>query len=455
MWLLPTVCCAALGLWQVSEPSLWIDEAFTARAISFDYQRLAGELHWAYYTLLKSWAHFAGTTELALRLPSVAAAVVAVYLTYAFARDLFDARVALIASSLLAINPFVVKWSQQARSYTGLVALAVASTWLLHRALRSGRSLTYVAYVVVSTTMVLWQFYSGLLVLAVHAYLARGSWRSLAALAPALVIAALRFRVMVESDRAQVEGVGTTATGSPLEWLPGPSLDDVGIALLSVPGALGLGLAVAVLGAVHAAEHRGFLLLWAFLPFGLSLGLSPLQPAFLDRYLIVACPAFAILGALALSRGLGRLRRPAIVCVAGATSIGLAVWYAPSGGDNWTGENWRAATALVMQESTGAEVEPQWAQPAFTCYGGRLQETGWVLFRGRRPDAEPSSPFGRWLWVDEPETETSRRSARFEGMLLTRTSGHLRVDGVRAITAFDPDATTGEGAGSQRSAVAV
>ena len=114
-----------------------MDEATTVRAVDLSFLGLIDELHWLYYTVLKPWTMLVGTSELALRVVSVAGAVVAVALLYDLARKLFDERVAFVGALLLAINPLVVKWSQQARGYTILLALVVGSTLLLIRALET------------------------------------------------------------------------------------------------------------------------------------------------------------------------------------------------------------------------------------------------------------------------------------------------------------------------------
>ena len=131
---LPAMACSlALGVFQLGEPSIWIDEAYTAERADrgWSYGDLRVDLMWLYYVLVKTWALVAGTSEFALRLPSVVGAVIAVGLLYGLARKMFGERVAFVASLLLALNPFVVKWSQQARAYTFLLVLVIASTWLL------------------------------------------------------------------------------------------------------------------------------------------------------------------------------------------------------------------------------------------------------------------------------------------------------------------------------------
>jgi len=388
------VCAAALGLYQLGEPSLWIDEAFTARAMSDEAPPLSRELHVVYYAVLRPWTDVFGTSEMALRLPSVIGAVVAVVLLYGLTRRLFDERVAFVASLLLAVNPFAVKWSQQARSYSILLALAIGSTWLLLWALERRRARAFALYALVTVTMISWQPFSALLLLPVHAFIARRDrrgllWISEAALASVPWIV----RTKTVDDLHEFGDPGT-----PLTWLPAPSFSAVAEAAISVPGALGVGVVIAALGVWRLEEHRSLLLVWAGLPWLLALAISLVQPAFLDRYLIVSCPAFAILGAVALVRGVN-LRRWTVPATAVATGIGLMLWYAPSGGDNWLGENWRAATELVMQEGGGAQVTPTWARTAFHYYGGREGETGLIVVRQRTTGEPVYAKFGEWLHV--------------------------------------------------------
>jgi hypothetical protein len=164
-----------------------------------------------------------------------------------------------------------------------------------------------------------------------------------------------------------------------------PGLDDVGAYLLSIPGALGIGLILAAAGLYRVRGTRWATLLgaWALLPALISLVGSVWKPMFLDRYLIVSTPAFAVLGAIALVTLARRVRIAAIAALVTGTLVGLAYVYAPSGGDNWKGENWRAATQYVEHR---AIVVPGWASPAFFYYGGQVVQSGWVLERAEYRD---------------------------------------------------------------------
>jgi hypothetical protein len=93
--------------------------------------------------------------------------------------------------------------------------------------------------------------------------------------------------------------------------------------------------------------------------------------------------------------------------------LGLALWYDRDGGDNWRGENWREATAYVMREAGGAQPYPEWAHFAFTYYGGRRVDNGWVIaWRGAGIASRPGGiPFGHALVVHRPSTDRVRPAA--------------------------------------------
>ena len=130
------------GMIRLGAPSLWVDESFTARAVDLRFgQLLDHQYHVLYYVLLKPWVAIAGSSEAALRFPSVLGTMLSCALLVLLAHKLFDRRVALVGGLFLALSPFLVKWSQQARGYTLIVAVALLASLLLVRALeRESRS---------------------------------------------------------------------------------------------------------------------------------------------------------------------------------------------------------------------------------------------------------------------------------------------------------------------------
>ena len=206
-------------------------------------------------------------------------------------------------------------------------------------------------------------------------------------------------------------------------------------ALLDVSGAAGLVLLVALGGLwlLHRAgdtDRAFWLATWAFTPFVVALLISIARPIFLDRYLIVASPAFALLAAVALV-GAGRRARVVLAtALVAAIGVGLGQWYSTDEG-NWRGEDWRSAVGTVLDRRADADaivVVPWAAHAAAEYYGARPVDVStadslWVLvWSETRPrdvlDAERRAlgfgehvrveklQFGRrlsaQLWVREP-----------------------------------------------------
>ena len=129
-----------------------------------------------------------------------------------------------------------------------------------------------------------------------------------------------------------------------------------------------------------------FLGTWAFGPFAVAYVISFVKPIYLDRYLITAAPAFALLAAIAVfalgSRWGTILAAAAVV----ATAVGLVHGYT-RGPAGWRGEGWRDAVATIEQrrgEADAVVVVPSWAEPAATYYGASVSSTStadsiWVL----------------------------------------------------------------------------
>jgi mannosyltransferase len=123
---------------------LWYDEAYTAMLARLPLAQMvaatANDVHPpTWYLIETAFVRVFGMSEASLRLPSALLGILAVWLSYRMARTLFDERVALVAAGLIAINPFAVYYSQEARMYALLmVAVLMACvgaverrTWLL------------------------------------------------------------------------------------------------------------------------------------------------------------------------------------------------------------------------------------------------------------------------------------------------------------------------------------
>ncbi|HNS01090.1 MAG TPA: glycosyltransferase family 39 protein [Anaerolineae bacterium] len=128
LWLI-VLLAAALRFFRIGYQSLWADEgnsaAMAGRSLAEISARAAADIHPpGYYWLLNLWTRIFGDSEAALRSLSALWGILLVWLVYQIVSRLFDRRTALIAAFFAAINPFLIFYSQEARMYSQLAALA-------------------------------------------------------------------------------------------------------------------------------------------------------------------------------------------------------------------------------------------------------------------------------------------------------------------------------------------
>jgi 4-amino-4-deoxy-L-arabinose transferase-like glycosyltransferase len=97
-----------------------------------------------YYALAWAWTQLTGTGEVGLRSVSALAGVATVPVAYLLGAELRGRRAGLVAAALVAVNPMLLWYSQEARSYALLVLLTAAAALYFVRALdsRGRRDLT-------------------------------------------------------------------------------------------------------------------------------------------------------------------------------------------------------------------------------------------------------------------------------------------------------------------------
>jgi 4-amino-4-deoxy-L-arabinose transferase-like glycosyltransferase len=178
--------------------SLWLDEAVQAitakESFSYIFQEILGDFHPPlYHFLMHFWVRLFGTSEIALRMPSVLFGVGTVYLVYKIAKQLSvisDQRsvgqkkpvtdnrsLVTIAAIFMASAPFHIYYSQEARMYSMACFFATLSVYFFIKVISyqasgisdrgsvtSNRWL--VAKYLITTVLLIYSDYFGFLVLA-------------------------------------------------------------------------------------------------------------------------------------------------------------------------------------------------------------------------------------------------------------------------------------------------
>ena len=117
-----------------------MDEALTAYETHSSFGGMLGTVAHVettpplYFVLIWAWAHVFGSGEVGLRSLSTLAGIALVPIAFVSARELFSRWAGVLAAAFVAVNPFLVWYSQEARSYMLLAALSGASFLWFNRA---------------------------------------------------------------------------------------------------------------------------------------------------------------------------------------------------------------------------------------------------------------------------------------------------------------------------------
>ena len=176
-----------LRLWNLSGPSLWVDEVITVNTA-----RQFPDIGWS-GTLIKNntfplyfygiyWVQLLfGTTEWTMRLPSVLAGALTVpFLGYWVQSITHRATSGWVAALLLAFNPLHLWFSQEARPYALVLCLGCAALWAYGSLKRPSTPGRLIAFVVLSILATAHHIIGAVFVLTLSiALLLHRGWRAL------------------------------------------------------------------------------------------------------------------------------------------------------------------------------------------------------------------------------------------------------------------------------------
>jgi 4-amino-4-deoxy-L-arabinose transferase-like glycosyltransferase len=331
---------------------------------------------------LHFWMDLFGTSEAATRSLSAIAGIAALPAMYAVGRELFNARVGLVSTLVLAVSQFQIYQAQSIRYYSFLLLFSLLSYLCFARAMRTGKPLYFALYAV-SNVCLFYTHFFGVFVFAAQylyffikrkelKYLAR-PW--LAAQALVLLAASpvlLRFLAKVPDGTANPNGwIPPAELLAPLQSLlvflfserDLPPLPAVGLAAALLVAGAGAYLlwrragwrstVQTVVGQLKAdTRDKGNELLmvccWLLCPILLPYLLSfAIGPTYLHRYAIPAAPAFYLLLALVLV-SLSRAVPAYVLLGVGAVLVGPGLY------DYYrlpVNEQWREAAVYVQDHA--------------------------------------------------------------------------------------------------------
>jgi hypothetical protein len=354
---------SSVFLWLLAIRSpLWLDETISFFFIKGGLREIMSRQGWpdvpVYSYVLWLWTKVAGSTEVALRIPSVVAMLGAVYLLYRAAWRLFDRDVGIIAALVFCLHPIIVFAAIDVRPYAfGAFTITACILALVH--LRNNNSNWLAALFGITAACIV---YFQLLFIVILPALAlcffwlrmsghKISWRQFAVGLAAFV---LGFLPVIPGLRYILHTSGSHT------FADAPRLEEVRSVL-----ALGRGPAFVLAGTLLVAaatqrlDWKSRLEGWPFLLcislalvpvlilYGVSVGTS--VHVFVARYCLVAVPGIALCWALIVSRINSNVLR-ALFCMAivGATAYNAAA--DPSFGHH--GYTWKYALEFVEKKAS-------------------------------------------------------------------------------------------------------
>ncbi|MDX6696651.1 MAG: mannosyltransferase [Solirubrobacteraceae bacterium] len=392
------VAGAALRLATLDAQSLWYDEAGTLSVLrpglgaTFSAVRDQEATPPLYFALLWVWSKVFGQGEVGLRSLSALAGTATIPVAYWIGRDLVSRRAGMVAAALVAFDPMLVWYSQEARAYALLVLLAALSLWFFARALREPRPRDLAAWGIASALALATHYVAGFLILPEAVWLLLrlpGARRAVALAAAPVAVTGLALAPLAR-DQTSGPNDPSWIGNIPLDLRLGQVVHElltahVGLVNVAVrvapPRGYGVAAALLVIAGFWAlaargepAERHGA---------GVALGVAGLVLAvplaialvrngyFFDRDVIVAVVPFLV--ALAAGLGAARAGRAGLIAAGALCAIGLAVSVTVAADPALRRPPWRDVARAVGPPRPARLVlfTPPWAHRALRVYRQR------------------------------------------------------------------------------------
>jgi 4-amino-4-deoxy-L-arabinose transferase-like glycosyltransferase len=322
---------AGLRFYGLAGKSLWIDEILSAPVLKLD--SFGSVINWLETSTnqmpafpLTAWLiRGLGDNEITLRLPAAAAGTLAVLAVFFVGRELFGNLVGLVSAALMALLPFGVVYSQEARAYSLLMLASALQILFLYRARKRGRWLDWAAFTAASVLNVYTHYVGLAATFAAFSYLGlsmaidlvrrdfalRQAARAVAS--GALILLAYvpwlpTFRQFLRAPNTALSAYG--AGTDQLSLGQGQSLlQTVGFSSLIV-GAIVIGLFVLGYRMGRDRDRSLLLLLWLAVPLaGFAVVLNNEFLTVQPRYIGFLYPAVMVIGAVGVESAAGVITR--------------------------------------------------------------------------------------------------------------------------------------------------
>jgi 4-amino-4-deoxy-L-arabinose transferase-like glycosyltransferase len=418
--------------------SLWRDEVDAIYFALRDLPRTlamfvdAGQNGPLYFLTLRPWFHIVGSSEIALRLPSVFAGVASIPLLCQVAVKLFGANVGLwvrlLPSLFFALNPYQLWYSQEGKMYALITALTLAATWCWLHGIEEGGWRIWLSYLVIVSLAIYTHLFM-ILLIPLHLlwlFIAwppnKRSWfgygGALAGLTlPYLPMLWWQWDLLMAAEKRTGfsfvpldEMLKTLALNHSFGFTPQRAL--IWLSPLALLAFMGVLLGWCEMGSTRLSSWRRYLLIltWLWAPIFEIYLLSLRQPVYTDRYIIWIAPAAALLLALGAKSIYTALDRRSGLVFTASLCLYIAGFWLHTGWEqktNITKFDLRSAVRTVYQQRSADSLlllqipHLQWA---YRYYSSN---------QGAAPFADAEVRLGHWaegLWTNGVQSDQQARS---------------------------------------------
>jgi 4-amino-4-deoxy-L-arabinose transferase-like glycosyltransferase len=370
-----------------------------------------------YYALLHAWMRL-GNSEATVRLLSVLLGLATIPPLYMLGKRLVNAQVGLMASLLIAVNGFHIRFSQEARAYSLVVLLITLSSLFFVKSVEQPTARNWCAYVLTSVLAVYVHAFAGL-VLASHwvslLFLPKRErrWRRVVTSFATIGVLVIPLGILLFARMREPM--------APLAWVPKPTWRDIaGLFWLlagnissvtspssprptfreALPGApllisyfvacfvmLVCSVKVWRSGRSCAAWRSGVPFAWLLVPIAVAVAVSIVKPIFVSKYLLVCLPGLALLVAIGLDSMPRWTAATAVVGIVILSLYALPTYYQFRSRNH----EWRMATDCLLTQARPGDSIIFFVAPGrllFDYY--RERYNGWINTAGQ--DIEVTYP---------------------------------------------------------------
>jgi uncharacterized membrane protein len=372
-----TLFAAALRFYRLGEWSFWFDEIFTINRASSHYSDLSGlvrnmppAVNWIPLSVILTGLvmNTIGISEWSSRLVPAIIGIITIPAVYFLAKREFGIAVGLISVLLLAVSPWHIEWSQNARFYSSLMLLYILASFAFYYAIEDDHPALMFLFLILLYLAASERMIALMIVPAVITYLLALK------ILPFEKPPGLRLRNLVIVFLAGVAFVSyeiysfiSTGNSSLLDTFlvfssnrgPDPArlssyiLFNIGIPLVCL----------AFFGGIYLLMKKNRAGLFVFLGAVVPIGLLLIMNSFMytdERYAFIALPSWIILGAFAAKEIFSETRDRARVLAAGVVVLLLAnaaygnlLYFLETNGNRLA---WRQGFELIQEKSLDGDL---------------------------------------------------------------------------------------------------